>query len=101
MLDADLIRTQMFGLGVNVAQLAEISGVAPNKLSQFVNGTRGIRNDEIARLRNSLADLEQLIAAAQPFPLAFKNTGRIRELILSLKRGELSRIVSPDAPKVV
>jgi hypothetical protein len=89
MLDADLIKMKMQVLGVNVAQLSQIADVAPNKLSQFVAGTRGIRNDEITRLRASLADLEQLIQIAQPFPLSFRNTGIIRELISSLKRGEL------------
>jgi hypothetical protein len=97
MLDATLTKMKMQVLGVNVAQLAEISGVAPNKLSQFVNGTRGIRNDEITRLRISLDDLEQLIQVAQPFPLSFRNTSIIRELISSLKRGELTRVVAENS----
>jgi plasmid maintenance system antidote protein VapI len=88
-LDAELIKMRMQCANVNVAQLAEISGIAANKLSLFVNGTRGIRNDEITRLRETLAEVEELIEIAQPFPLNFKNTTTIRDLIASMKRGEL------------
>ena len=88
-LDAELIKMRMQCANINVAQLSEISGVAANKLSLFVNGTRGIRNDEITRLRETLAEVEQLIEIAQPFPLNFKNTTTIRDLIASMKRGEL------------
>jgi len=88
-LDAELIKMRMQCANINIAQLSEISGVAANKLSLFVNGTRGIRNDEITRLRETLAEVEQLIEIAQPFPLNFKNTTTIRDLIASMKRGEL------------
>jgi len=89
-LDAELIKMRMQCANINIAQLSEISGVAANKLSLFVNGTRGIRNDEITCLREALAEVEQLIAIAQPFPLNFKNTTTIRDLIASMKRGELA-----------
>jgi hypothetical protein len=101
MLDAELIKEKMFEVGVNVAQLSQIADVASNKLSQFLNCTRPIPNHEIARLRVALADLEELTRIAQPYPLSFRNTIKIRELISDMKRGALSRIVSPDAPQVV
>lgn len=90
-LDSEMIRLRMQCANINVAQLAEISGIPPNKVSQFVNSTRGIRNDEVARLRDALADIELLIEIASPFPLNFKNTTLIRELIQRAKSGGLVR----------
>ena len=90
-LDAELVKLKMQCCNVNVAQLSEIAGVAPNKLSLFVNGTRGIRNDEVARLRDALSDIERLIEVASPFPLNFKNTTLIRELIQRAKSGDFGR----------
>jgi hypothetical protein len=91
MLDAELIREKMFAVGVNVAQLSQIADVASNKLSQFLNCTRPIPNHEIARLRDALENLEKLVRVAEPFPISFRNTIKIRELLLSMKKGELTR----------
>ena len=98
MLDSDLLKRRMQDLNLNVAQLAAISGTAPNKLSQFLGGTRPISAVEITRLRNALDDVAQLIQAAQPFPLSFRNTTIVRELISDLKRGELRNTLS-EVPK--
>jgi hypothetical protein len=90
-LDSELIRDQMYLLNINVVQLSEISGIAANKLSLFVNGTRGMRNDEVISLRQSLVDIAELIKFAEPFPLSFKKTAVIRDLIVRMKKGELPR----------
>jgi plasmid maintenance system antidote protein VapI len=90
-LDNELIKMRMQCANLNVAQLSEISGVAANKLSLFVNGTRGIRNDEITRLRETLAEVEHLIEIASPWPLNFKNTSLIRELLERARHGEFDR----------
>jgi hypothetical protein len=82
----------MYAMSINVVQLSEISGIAANKLSLFVNGTRGMRNDEVISLRQSLMDIAELIKFAEPFPLSFKKTQVIRDLIQKMKNGELRRL---------
>jgi hypothetical protein len=91
MLDADIERRRAQELGVNNSQLSAISGIPAPKLSMFLSGTQGLSNREITVLRATLSDLEELVAVAKPFPLSFRNTHIILELIASIKRGELSR----------
>jgi hypothetical protein len=91
MLDADLARRKSQELGINVSQLSALSGIPPSKLSLFLGGTRGISNYEITTLRSTLADVEQLIEVAKPFPLSFKKTEIIRDLITKIKSGELPK----------
>jgi hypothetical protein len=91
MLDADLARKKSQELGINVSQLSALSGIPPSKLSLFLGGTCGIRNHEITTLRSTLDDVEQLIEVAKPFPLSFKKTEVIRDLIQKMKNNELPR----------
>ena len=89
MLDADLCRMKAQVLGVNVSQLSALCGVPPSKLSLFFGNTKGLRNHEVTQIREALADLEQLVETAQPYPLSFRDTDRIRDLISQMKRQEL------------
>ena len=91
MLDAELIRMKAHVLGLNVAQLSALSGFSMKKVSLFLGGTRGLMAVEITRLRNALDDIEQLVQAASPYPLSFRNVELIRDLISKLKSGELTR----------
>lgn len=89
MLDADLCRMRAQIVGVNVSQLSALCGVPPSKLSLFFGNTKGLRNHEVTQIREALADLEQLVETAQPYPLSFRDTDRIRDLIRRMKSGEL------------
>lgn len=91
MLDAEIERRRSQELGINVSQLSAISGLPANKLSMFLGGTRGLSNSEITVLRTTLSDLEQLVEIARPFPLTFRNTSVILDLIAKVQNGELSR----------
>jgi hypothetical protein len=88
MLDAELIRMEMYVLGLNTSQLAALSGVPPGKISLFTGGTRSLRNDEITEIRSAIADVKLLVAAADPFPVSFKDTARVKDLIKRAKLGE-------------
>lgn len=89
MLDADLIRMRAQVLGINVSQLSALCGVPPSKLSLFLGNTKGLRNHEVIQIRETLADVEQLVEVAQPYPLSFRDTDRIRDLIRQMRAGEL------------
>lgn len=88
MLDADLIRMRVDVLRLSMNQLAAISKIPAPKLSLFLNGTRGITALEVTKLRGTLDDLEQLVHAANPFPVDFRNAEIIRDLISKMKSGE-------------
>lgn len=91
MLDRDLIEMRISVLGINTSQLSPLAQIPPAKLSQFLSGTRGLNNIEVARLRNAIDDIEQLVQVASPYPLSFRNVELIRDLISKMKSGELTR----------
>ena len=91
MLDRELLKMRTDVLGINVSQLSPLAQIPPNKLSQFLSGTRSLNNIEIDRLRRAVEDIERLVETAQPYPLNFKNVEVIRDLIVKMKRGELAR----------
>jgi hypothetical protein len=88
MLDAELIRMEMYVLGLNTSQMAALSGIPPGKISLFIGGTRGLRNDEITRVRGAIADVKLLVEVAAPFPVSFKDTTLVKDLIKRVKEGE-------------
>jgi hypothetical protein len=99
MLDRDLIVMRAHVLQVNTAQLSALSGIPSNKLSLFLGGTRGLQNHEITRLRAAIDDIEALVRMASPFPLSFRDVGRIKDLIARMKAGEFGsrEKVAPEA----
>jgi hypothetical protein len=86
----ELHRMKQNVLGVSTASLAVLSEINPNRLSLYLNGTRQLPNHELVRLEKLFNDLECLSQVAMPFPLSFRDTERIKDLISRMKLGEFS-----------
>jgi len=90
-LNNELARMKQSVMAISTASLAALSGINPNRLSLYLGGTRQLPNHEILKLEDTIADLGKLIEAAAPWPLSFKDVGRIRDLINQTKAGEFDR----------
>jgi hypothetical protein len=90
-LNNELARMRQSVLAISTASLAALSGINPNRLSLYLGGTRQLPNLEILKLEDTFADLGKLVDAANPWPLSFKDVGRIRDLIGQMKAGEFDR----------
>jgi hypothetical protein len=90
-LNNELARMRQSVLAISTASLAALSGINPNRLSLYLGGTRQLPNHEILKLEDTFTDLGKLIEAADPWPLSFKDVGRVRDLIGQMKAGEFDR----------
>jgi hypothetical protein len=77
-------------LAVSTAALGELSGISRNRLSLYFSGTSQLHNTEILKLEDLFKDLEQVVAAADPFPVSFQDVSRIKDLIQRVKAGEFA-----------
>ena len=92
-LNNKLARMRQGIINVSTAALGELTGINRNRLSLYLSGTSQLPNREILLLEETFKDLERLISAADPFPVAFQDTARIKELIHRSRLGEF------DAPR--
>ena len=90
-LNNELARMRQGIIGVSTAALGELSGISRNRLSLYLAGTSQLPNREILILEATFQDLEKLISAADPFPVAFQDVARIKELIHRSRLGEFDR----------
>jgi hypothetical protein len=90
-LNNELARMRQSVLAISTASLAALSGINPNRLSLYLGGTRQLPNHEILKLEDTFADLGKLVDAANPWPISFKDVGRIRDLINQVRAGEFDR----------
>jgi hypothetical protein len=87
-LNQELHRMRRDILAVSTAALGELSGISRNRLSLYFSGTSQLHNTEILKLEDLFKDLEQIVSAADPFPVSFQDVSRIKDLIQRLRAGE-------------
>lgn len=87
-LDSELFRMKQQTLGVSTAALAELTGIARDRLSLYLSGTGRLSNPDLAKLDDSFKELMGLVDAASPFPINWKNVALIQELLERLRQGE-------------
>ena len=83
------LKAKLNALDISQAVLCAYSGVAANKLSQFLSGQQDISNSDLCRINNTLADLERLRELACPWPVDFRKIREVSTLIAQMKSGEL------------
>ena len=77
-------------LQISTAALGEISGIHRNRLSHYFSGTAQIPKAEIVQLEKIFNELDELVRLADPFPVAFQNAAKIKDLLARLRAGELN-----------
>jgi hypothetical protein len=88
--DSEIFRMKQQTLGVSTAALAELTGIARDRLSLYLSGTGRLPNNDLIKLDESFKELMGLVDAASPFPLSWKNVALIQELLCRLRQGEFS-----------
>jgi hypothetical protein len=89
----ETINRNLQHLGCPASTLAGLAGISGGRLSNYLNGVQPVANDDDRKLRQALAGLKKLIAAAQPLPIDFRRVGELRELISALENGGLEIFV--------
>lgn len=85
---------RMAALGVQPTNLAELVGISPQHLSNFLSGRRDLDIQDVVKIRNIMSELESLANICNPIPVNFKNLQAIRQLLLTIN--DLKVTVRPD-----
>src|ERR1700737_1784924 len=88
MLNNQLAKMKQTIIGIPTASLAALLDINPNRVSLFANGTKQLANNEILKLDELFNDLTKLVSCADPWPINFRDVGRIKELLCRMKAGE-------------
>lgn len=89
MLNQAAHRRHQQALEISSAALGEISGIHRNRLSLYLSGTSQLPNTEIVHLEKTFQELDELVRLADPYPLSFQNTTKIKDLLVHLRAGDL------------
>jgi hypothetical protein len=84
----NITNVQLARLGVSQAQLSAYCGVNINKISPWLAATRDISNLDLEKIISTIENLFRLEAAAEPWPIDFRNVPRVKALLERLKAGE-------------
>jgi hypothetical protein len=87
---SELHKMRQWTLGISVDVLASLAEINARRLGPYLAGGRSLPNTEIERLERTLSDLATLVEVANPWPLAFRDADRIRDLLRRAKLGEFS-----------
>ncbi|MGC1415564.1 MAG: hypothetical protein WA817_09800 [Candidatus Acidiferrum sp.] len=98
-LDSEIHRHRRDDLGISTAALSEIVGIHRNKLGAWISGVGALTNTEILKVNQVLDDLDLLVLAAAPFPPAFQNVVRIKDLLLQLHAGVFAEKIQQEKSK--
>lgn len=93
----NIVNLQMARLGVSQTQLSVYSGVPVSKLSPWLAATRDISNLDLEKIIATIEDLFRLEAAADPWPIDFRNVSKVKPLLERLKAGEFDQAIAAQA----
>jgi hypothetical protein len=81
------IKQALIELDCDQACFAGISGINQTRLSQAFRGTRDFSNVEIVKLNALIEELREIVAAAAPFPVSFRNVSAVQRILMCRREG--------------
>ena len=75
------IRQALIDLDIDQAAFAVLSGLSQSRLSSAFRGVRDFGGPEVEALSNLVSELREIVNAAQPIPVSFRNLDAVKRLV--------------------
>ncbi len=86
----NLIKEHLARLNCSADFLAGLAGIPPSRLSQAFRGIKPLTNEDSVCLDHVLTELDELVEAFRPVPVALTNPQQIRALLDDIKDRRLT-----------
>jgi hypothetical protein len=79
------IATQLADLRLSAKIFCAVANFSPSKLSAAITGTKPLGGDESTKLLNLLTQIQAIVSAARPLPIALTNAADITNLLRAME----------------
>jgi hypothetical protein len=86
------IQTALTELACDQSVFSALSGINQSKLSNAFKGVRDFSNPEIVQMNALIDELREIVQAAAPFPVAFKNIVAVKRILECRREGVKWRV---------